>query len=207
MKPRGLQPRSFFCTLLLCASIGGLEPGGLCAQSRRKHLDGNLRCVDLSDLKRALPLTIVSTKRILEQSEAWEKSTWNPGQQHSLLGYPSLVRNDHGPGSDGKYYLYFANHKESYIRQAYADDLKGPWVVHPPGSLQLADSLFPRRAAGCFSVSRGGDQETAVGVEWIRDDAMRHLGGVGHAPHCIPRCARRYRRRDYRDVFPRSGWP
>ena len=42
----------------------------------------------------------------------------------------------------GEYYLYFADHKESYIRLAYADDLKGPWMVHPPGSLQLADSLF-----------------------------------------------------------------
>ena len=69
-----------------------------------------------------------------------------------------------------KYYLYFADHKGTYICLAYADDLKGPWVVHPPGSLQLADSLFPRRGAGCLSGSRGGDQETAVGVEWIRDD-------------------------------------
>ena len=42
----------------------------------------------------------------------------------------------------GEYYLYFADHKGSYIRPAYADDLKGPWVLHPPGSLQLADSFF-----------------------------------------------------------------
>ena len=128
MKPRGLQPRSFFCALLLCTSIGSLEPGGLCAQSRRKHLDGNLRCVDLSDLRRALPLTIVSTKRILEQSEAWEKSTWDPGQQHSSLGYPSLVRNDHGPGADGKYYLYFAHHDPtSGIGCAIAERIDGPY--------------------------------------------------------------------------------
>ena len=69
MKARRFQPMSFFCALLLCAWAGGLEPGGLCAQSRRKRLDGNLRCVDLSALKRALPLTVVSTKRILEPSE------------------------------------------------------------------------------------------------------------------------------------------
>ena len=42
-------------------------------------------------------------------------------------------------------------------------------MVHPPGSLQLADSLFPHRAARFPSGSRGGDQETAVGVEWTRD--------------------------------------
>ena len=41
-----------------------------------------------------------------------------------------------------KYYPYFADHKGTYICLAYADDLKGPWVVHPPGSLQLADWFF-----------------------------------------------------------------
>ncbi|HBO50415.1 MAG TPA: hypothetical protein DD471_00390, partial [Planctomycetes bacterium] len=61
------------------------------AQKRRRPLDNNLRCVDLSDLKKALPLTVVSSKRILEANEAWEKSTWSPGQNRSSLGYPSLV--------------------------------------------------------------------------------------------------------------------
>jgi len=66
--------------------------------------------------------------------------------------HPSIGENIRGPSLIcapdwvaaplGKYYLYFADHKESYIRLAYADDLKGQWMVHPPGSLQLADSLF-----------------------------------------------------------------
>lgn len=42
----------------------------------------------------------------------------------------------------GKYYLYFADHKGSYIRLAYADAVTGPWTVHQPGSLQLKDSRF-----------------------------------------------------------------
>jgi hypothetical protein len=42
----------------------------------------------------------------------------------------------------GAYYLYFADHKGSYIRLAYADVLTGPWHVHPPGSLHLAQSGF-----------------------------------------------------------------
>lgn len=42
----------------------------------------------------------------------------------------------------GTYYLYFADHKGGYIRLAYADDVAGPWTVHVPGSLQLADSTF-----------------------------------------------------------------
>ena len=92
---------------LICMLLQLFATGLLVAQARRRHLDNNLRCVDLSDLKKALPLTIVSSKRILEATEDWEKSTWTPGQKHSSLGYPSLVRNDHGKNADGKYYLYF----------------------------------------------------------------------------------------------------
>lgn len=59
-------------------------------------------------------------------------------QGPSLIRVPSWVENPLG-----KYYLYFADHKGSYIRLAHADDLLGPWKVHPPGSLQIADTHFP----------------------------------------------------------------
>jgi len=67
---------------------------------------------------------------------------------HPSLGVniqgPSLIRvPDWVPGRLGRYYLYFADHKGSYIRLAYADALTGPWTVHVPGSLHLAQSLFP----------------------------------------------------------------
>lgn len=56
---------------------------------------------------------------------------------------PSLIRS---PGwltePLGRYLLYFADHKGSYIRLAAADDLAGPWRVHRPGSLGLAESGF-----------------------------------------------------------------
>ena len=56
---------------------------------------------------------------------------------------PSLIRvPDWAPEPLGAYYLYFADHKGHYIRLAYADDLLGPWAIHPPGSLQIADSHF-----------------------------------------------------------------
>jgi hypothetical protein len=56
---------------------------------------------------------------------------------------PSLIRvPDWVEDRLGRYYLYFADHKGSYIRLAYADALTGPWCVHPPGSLQLARSRF-----------------------------------------------------------------
>ncbi len=66
--------------------------------------------------------------------------------------HPSIGVNIQGPsaihvpewvsGRLGNYYLYFADHKGSYIRLAYADRPTGPWTVHPPGSLHLAQSGF-----------------------------------------------------------------
>ena len=56
---------------------------------------------------------------------------------------PSLIRvPDWVEDALGAYYLYFADHKGRYIRLAYADDPLGPWTIHPPGSLQIADSHF-----------------------------------------------------------------
>ena len=69
-------------------------------------------------------------------------------ETHASIGVniqgPSLIRApDWLPNRLGNYYLYFADHKGSYIRLAYADKLAGPWSVHPPGSLHLAQSCFP----------------------------------------------------------------
>lgn len=58
-------------------------------------------------------------------------------QGPSLIRVPGWVE-----GRLGNYYLYFADHKGSYIRLAYSDHLAGPWSVHPPGSLHLAQSGF-----------------------------------------------------------------
>jgi len=65
---------------------------------------------------------------------------------------PSIGRNIQGPSvigvpgwvTDplGRFYLYFADHKGGHIRLAYADAVEGPWTVHSPGALQLADSHF-----------------------------------------------------------------
>ena len=62
-------------------------------------------------------------------------------QGPSLIRVPDWVRSPLG-----RYYLYFADHKGTYIRLAYADELTGPWSIHPPGSLQLAQSHFPTEA-------------------------------------------------------------
>jgi hypothetical protein len=57
-------------------------------------------------------------------------------EMHPSIGVniqgPALIRvPDWVEGRLGAYYLYFADHKGSYIRLAYADALTGPWLVHP----------------------------------------------------------------------------
>lgn len=56
---------------------------------------------------------------------------------------PSAIRvPDWVAGRLGQYYLYFADHKGSYIRLAYADQVTGPWHIYVPGSLRLEQSCF-----------------------------------------------------------------
>ncbi len=56
---------------------------------------------------------------------------------------PSLIRVPEWlPDPLGRYYIYFADHKGSYIRLAYADELTGPWKIYEPGTLQLEQSHF-----------------------------------------------------------------
>ena len=68
-----------------------------------------------------------------------------PNGDGDNINGPSLIRvPDWLPDPLGAYHLYFAHHHGSYIRLAYADDLRGPWRVHAPGTLHLVD------APGCF---------------------------------------------------------
>jgi hypothetical protein len=59
----------------------------------------------------------------------------------SNINGPSLIRAPEWlPSRLGRYYLYFGHHQGEFIRLAYADDLAGPWRVHSPGTLQLAET-------------------------------------------------------------------
>ena len=58
-------------------------------------------------------------------------------QGPSLIKVPDWLDNPLG-----KYYLYFADHKGNHIRLAYSNHLKGPWRIHPGGSLKLLESKF-----------------------------------------------------------------
>ena len=67
----------------------------------------------------------------------------DPSIGHNIQG-PSLIRAPEWvPNPLGRYYLYFADHKGSYIRLAYADRLEGPWKIHTPGALNITDTPFP----------------------------------------------------------------
>ncbi len=60
----------------------------------------------------------------------------------SNINGPSLIRVPEWVERPlGRYYLYFAHHKGTYIRLAYADKLEGPWRVYEPGVLRLEDSF------------------------------------------------------------------
>ena len=54
------------------------------------------------------------------------------------LNGPSLIRVPEWVSAPlGRYYLYFAHHQGTFIRMAYADDVRGPWTVYRPGVLDL----------------------------------------------------------------------
>ena len=54
----------------------------------------------------------------------------------SVIRVPSWVK-----APLGKYYMYFAHHKGSYIRLAFSDAVAGPWTVHAPGVLSIVDGF------------------------------------------------------------------
>ena len=75
----------------------------------------------------------------------------HPGLDDTLgdnINGPSLIRVPEWIDRPlGRYYLYFAHHDGRHIRLAYSDALEGPWRIHRPGVLPLADSLFAGHVA------------------------------------------------------------
>jgi len=86
----------------------------------------------------------------------------------------------------GKYYLYFAHHGGGYIRMARADDLHGPWTVHPGGVLGLDDLAF--------------EAHHIASPEILVDDAARTIRLYFHV---APKSAERVTSGPHRD----ADWP
>jgi hypothetical protein len=103
-----------------------------------------------------------------------------PGEDGRNINGPSLIRvPDWVEKPLGKYYLYFAHHRGTYIRLAYADRLEGPWSIHKPGTLKLEDV----EAAAGYTRVKGGhiaslDVHVDQGKKAIR---MYFHGKVGPA--------------------------
>jgi hypothetical protein len=66
---------------------------------------------------------------------------------HNINGPSLIIAPEWVEKPLGKYYLYFASHKGSYIYLAYANDLEGPWQIYKNGTLHLEESLFPTQPA------------------------------------------------------------
>lgn len=95
-------------------------------------------------MTRAACLTIIAKMNVIRLSN---NPIVTPASSPSIgtnINGPSLIRVPDWVATPlARYYLYFAHHKGKHIRLAYADELGGPWRIHEPGVLDLADSLFP----------------------------------------------------------------
>ena len=82
------------------------------------------------------------------------------GRMGSNIAGPSLIRvPDWIENPLGRYYLYFADHRGTYIRLAYANDPTGPWTMHQPGTLRIEQSHFPTACPPC-----GADSPNPAGA-------------------------------------------
>ena len=90
----------------------------------------------------------------------------------SLIRVPSWIK-----GRLGKYYLYFAHHKGSYIRLAYADDLNGPWNIYEPGTLKVEET----HCAEIRNPARTSDRHIASPDVHV-DHAMQDIRMYFHGP-------------------------
>src|ERR1051325_11075203 len=63
-------------------------------------------------------------------SIATSKSLGDNVNGPSIIHVPQWI-----PHPLGRYYMYFAHHKGTYIRLAYSDSLRGPWKIYEPGVL------------------------------------------------------------------------
>lgn len=127
--------------ITLALACPGISPGQPVPDGEGRPLN-SWRVVDLTDLMDELPLDVVSSTRVLWQTEDWEHSSYGnpdwPRGGHESLGYPAVVRNEHGPNADGRYYLYYAHHDPmSGIGCAVSDSITGPYVKKSPPDSQV----------------------------------------------------------------------
>ncbi|MFI4941452.1 MAG: hypothetical protein ACHP7O_14075, partial [Burkholderiales bacterium] len=89
------------------------------------------------------PSSPVSPARRLTQGPIVTEDMLEGSDGKNINGPALILAPEWLPQRLGRFYLYFAHHRGRYIRLAYADRVEGPWTVHRPGTLQLAN------ATGC----------------------------------------------------------
>jgi hypothetical protein len=97
-----------------------------------------------------------------------------PGGHGANINGPSLIRvPDWLEKPLGKYYLYFADHRGTYIRLAYADRLEGPWSMYKPGTLKLEEV----EAAGGYEKKGGHIASPDVHVDHEKKEIRMYFHG------------------------------
>ena len=177
--PTRFSRREFLTTsAVLGLHASDPSPGPAVAGARipAKPLDNNLQVVDLSDLTDKLPLVIERSHQVLRQTEDWEHSTWkNPGWPRgggNTVGYPSVVRNTHGPRPDGRFYLFYAHHDpRSGIGVAVSSNVTGPYSKRVKVPARSDNQVVPSFHAN----SRNPDDPSHNSSPWVVWNPERRL--------------------------------
>jgi len=165
--------------------VGGEPAWVLEWKPTARQLDNNLKCVDLSDLDGDLPLDVVGSEEILRRTEPWENDS---------LGYPTVVRNDHGRHPDRRYYLYYAHHDMgSGIACAVAESIEGPYVKLAQRDPERSDSRVlkcpgrpgPAHFSSPCVVWNGAEQRWFM---YFHHDANEWATGGGHQRIALATC-------------------
>lgn len=77
----------------------------------------------------------IITSDLFDLDDYWKSMIAGNINGPSFIKVPDWVEN-----KLGNYYLYFAHHRGSYIRLAYADAIEGPYTIYAPGVLDLEDT-------------------------------------------------------------------
>lgn len=83
-------------------------------------------------------LPAVAAKRLGDSPVIYPEMPGLEGELGENIDGPVVIRvPDWIENPLGRYYMYFAHHRGTFIRLAFADRPEGPWTVYQPGTLRL----------------------------------------------------------------------
>lgn len=81
----------------------------------------------------------------------------------------------------GKYYMYFAHHRGTYIRLAFADRPEGPWTIHQSGTLRLEQTSAIHHIASPDILIDDANQRLLMYFHGPVEEPGRDYGGRPYA--------------------------